>query len=286
LGIIVHISKEDEPLGTAGPLALAKKYLSGPDPFFVLNSDVISPFPFADLLKFHKSHGKEGTLMVTKVKDPSKYGVILSKADGQIHDFVEKPKEFVGDCINAGMYIFNSQILDRIEPKPTSIEREIFPQMAKEGQLYSFVLGGFWMDIGQPKDYLKGLKLYLNEKLSNEKFAEGTSFVGKVVVHPTAKIGNGCRIGPDVSIGPGCVIEDCVRIENSAVFEGSKVRTGAYVRSSIIGWNCTVGKWSHLQDGVVLGEDVQVGEGVVLVDVQVLPHKGLKEDELQARVIM
>lgn len=50
----------------AGPLALAKKYfLESPDePFFVLNSDVICEFPFEDLLKFHKNHNCEGTIMV------------------------------------------------------------------------------------------------------------------------------------------------------------------------------------------------------------------------------
>jgi mannose-1-phosphate guanylyltransferase len=166
-------------------LALAKQYLDGPDPFFVLNSDVISKFPFAEMLKFHQDHGKEGSLLVTKVKDPSKYGVILSRNNGEIYDFVEKPKDFVGDRINAGMYIFNSGILARIHPRPTSIEREIFPQMAKEGQLFSMDLPGFWMDIGQPKDYLRGLKLYLHhvsEEKTGEKLAEGQGIVGGVII--------------------------------------------------------------------------------------------------------
>lgn len=56
----------------------------------------------------------------------------------------------------AGMYIFNPSILNRIQLKPTSIEKEVFPFMAKEKQLYAFELSGFWMDIGQPKDFLTG----------------------------------------------------------------------------------------------------------------------------------
>lgn len=54
------------------------------------------------------------------------------------------------------MYIFNPSILDRIELKPTSIEKEIFPFMAQDQQLYAMELAGFWMDVGQPKDFLKG----------------------------------------------------------------------------------------------------------------------------------
>jgi mannose-1-phosphate guanylyltransferase len=57
-------SLEEEPLGTAGPLALARQYLEGSEPFFVLNSDVICDFPFKDMIAFHKNHGAEGTLVV------------------------------------------------------------------------------------------------------------------------------------------------------------------------------------------------------------------------------
>lgn len=54
------------PFLSAGPLALARELLSDSDePFFVLNSDVICDFPFEDMLKFHKNHGKEGTIVVS-----------------------------------------------------------------------------------------------------------------------------------------------------------------------------------------------------------------------------
>lgn len=59
LGVSLTFSHETEPLGTAGPLALARELLSAsPEPFFVLNSDVICDFPFKELAKFHRSHGK------------------------------------------------------------------------------------------------------------------------------------------------------------------------------------------------------------------------------------
>lgn len=100
----------------AGPLSLARGVLGADDsPFFVLNSDVICEFPFKSLLEFHKAHGAEGTLMTTPVEDPSKYGVIcLKPGTTQIDKFVEKPTNWVGDQINAGIYIFNPPILARI----------------------------------------------------------------------------------------------------------------------------------------------------------------------------
>lgn len=158
LGVTLIFSHETEPLGTAGPIALAKKILmTSTQPFFVLNSDVICDFPFQELERFHRLHGKEGTIVVTKVEEPSKYGVVLYDSTGCIDNFIEKPQEFVSNKINAGIYILNPSVLSRIELKPTSIEKEVFPFMCKEKQLYAMNLKGFWMDIGQPRDFLTGL---------------------------------------------------------------------------------------------------------------------------------
>ncbi|CCJ28078.1 unnamed protein product [Pneumocystis jirovecii] len=154
--ISITFSVENEPLGTAGPLALARNILEKDNsPFFVLNSDVICEYNFTQFLCFHQSHKSEGTIAVTKVEEPSKYGVIVMKpSSSEIERFVEKPVEFVSNKINAGLYVFNTSILERISLRPTSIEKEIFPAMASEGQLHSYDLEGYWMDIGQPKDYL------------------------------------------------------------------------------------------------------------------------------------
>jgi mannose-1-phosphate guanylyltransferase len=79
------------------------------------------------MVKFHKSHGKEGTIMVTEVTNPSIYGVVVADENNKIERFVEKPAVFISNKINAGLYLFNTSMIDRIEAKPTSIERIIFP---------------------------------------------------------------------------------------------------------------------------------------------------------------
>lgn len=106
LGVELVFSHETVPLGTAGPLALAKDILmSSPEPFFVLNSDIICEFPFQQLEQFHRSHGQEGTIVVTKVDEPSKYGVVLYDDKGCIKSFIEKPQEFISNKINAGILL-------------------------------------------------------------------------------------------------------------------------------------------------------------------------------------
>eukprot|EP01094_Clydonella_sp_ATCC50884_P021320 TRINITY_DN4678_c0_g1_i1.p1 TRINITY_DN4678_c0_g1~~TRINITY_DN4678_c0_g1_i1.p1 ORF type:complete len:378 (+),score=130.98 TRINITY_DN4678_c0_g1_i1:55-1134(+) len=289
LGIKISYSRETSPLGTAGPLALARDLLSTDgDPFFVLNSDVSCRFPFNDLLKFHRAHGKEGTIMVTKVEEPSKYGVVVADKSGCIQRFVEKPKKFVGNKINAGIYIFNPSILERIELRPTSIEKEIFPVMAEAKQLYAMELEGFWMDVGQPKDFLSGTGLYLNSLLEDgdTSLASGDHIVSPVLVHESATIGKGCIIGPNVVVGPDCVIEDGVRLRDCTLMSGVVVHDNAFVQRSIIGWDSTIGRWARIENVSVLGEDVHVDEEVYVNGGRILPHKTISSSVPEPAIIM
>jgi mannose-1-phosphate guanylyltransferase len=85
LGVKITLSHEDEPLGTAGPLALAKDILddgSG-EPFFVLNSDVICHYPLSEMIAFHKRKGAEATILVTKVQHINSFTCYLAMPTDQ-----------------------------------------------------------------------------------------------------------------------------------------------------------------------------------------------------------
>ena len=157
----------------------------------------------------------------------------MEQSTGKVEKFVEKPKLFVGNKINAGIYLLNPSVLDRIELRPTAIEKEVFPKVAAENKLYVVVLPGFWMDIGQPGDYITGLRLYLDSlrKNSPSKLANGPYIVGNVIVDETAKIGEGCLIGPDVAIGPGCIVESGVRLSRCTVTQGVCIKKHACISS-------------------------------------------------------
>jgi len=293
-GVKITFSVESEPLGTAGPLKLAEKILAKDDsPFFVLNSDVTCDYPFKQLAAFHKAHGDEGTIVVTKVEEPSKYGVVVHKSghSSQIDRFVEKPVEFVGNRINAGIYMLNPSVLERIELRPTSIEKETFPAMCSDNDLHSFDLEGFWMDVGQPKDFLTGTCLYLSslaKKGSKLLTPHSAPFVygGNVMVHPTAKIGKNCRIGPNVTVGPGVVIGDGVRLQRCVLLENSKVKDHAWIKSAIVGWNSSIGRWARLENITVLGDDVTIADEIYVNGGSILPHKEIKANIDSPAIVM
>lgn len=289
LGVKIVCSQEMEPMGTAGPLALARDILlEGNKPFFVLNSDVICEYPLKEMLDFHNARDAEATILVTKVEDPSKYGVVVMDEYGQIERFVEKPKEFVGDKINAGIYVCSPAVLDRIQLKPTSIEREVFPHVAADGKLFAFTLQGYWMDIGQPKDYLKGLQLHLDSVHIHRpsELLSGPSVKGNVLVESSATIGSGCLIGPNVSIGSGCVIGNGVRLSNCVIMRGVKVKDHSKVDNCIIGWDSVIGSWSRLENHCVLGEDVTCKDELFLNGAVILPHKEIKESVMVPAIIL
>jgi len=224
-----------------------------------------------------------------QVDEPSKYGVVvMEESTGQVEGFVEKPKLFVGNKINAGFYLLNPSVLDRIQLRPTSIEKEVFPKIAAEKKLYAMVLPGFWMDVGQPRDYITGLRLYLDslKKHSSPKLASGPHIVGNVIVDESAKIGEGCLIGPDVAIGSGCVIESGVRLSRCTVMRGVRIKKHACISGSIIGWHSTVGQWARVENMTILGEDVHVCDEIYSNGGVVLPHKEIKSSILKPEIVM
>ncbi len=291
LGVRITFSVESEPLGTAGPLGLARDLLAGDEPFFVLNSDIICPFPFAEMQAFHKAHGGEGTLLVTRVSEPSKYGVVVTAPESSaISRFVEKPTEFVGDRINAGIYLLSPAVLRRIEPRPMSIEKEVFPFMAADGALHAMDLQGFWMDVGQPRDYLTGLGLYLQDQQARGLLpappAKAYGVRGAVLVDASASVAPGAVIGPNVALAAGVVVEEGARVSNCAVLEGARIKAHACVSSSIIGWRATVGAWSRVENTSVLGDDVSVGDELHVNGAIVLPNKAISASISSPQIIM
>lgn len=261
--INIVYSKEHDPLGTAGPLALARRYLEG-HTFFVLNSDVICEFPFSEMIAFHRSHGREGTILSTKVDDPSRYGLISLEGDSSaVSSFLEKPKEITTNRINAGIYILNASVLDRIELRECSIEREIFPAMAAQRQLHVFDLRGFWMDIGQPADYIKGQGLYLQHHQKKNLAVCGSFSAGDNVV-----IGRNVRMGENVQI--------C----NSTIFDNAEIGNNVVIRDSIVGWNATIEDDVRIDNCCVLGYAASVKRATVLDAAKILPKESARLKEI------
>lgn len=150
----------NKPLGTAGPLRLAQDMLT--DSFIVSNGDELKCINIPRMFRLHKRKNALATIALTTVNDPSLYGV--ARLDGsRIVEFVEKPKksETPSNLINSGFYIIEPEVIEIIpKGKFCSLEREIFPKLAREGRLRGFPFSGQWFDTGNIERLEKARKLW------------------------------------------------------------------------------------------------------------------------------
>jgi len=157
LGMKISFVEEEKPLGTAGPIRLAKERLT--KSFIVSNGDELKDINIIDMYDAHKNSHALVTIALTTVDDPSQYGVARLEGN-RIIEFVEKPSKgkVPSKLINAGFYIIEPEVVDMIPNGYCSIEKEIFPKIAKMGRLYGFPFSGQWFDTGTMERYERALK--------------------------------------------------------------------------------------------------------------------------------
>ena len=160
LGVRIDYSVEKIPLGTAGAIKNAEDKLNGR--FLVVYGDILfDGLNIGSLLRFHEEKNAVATMALAKVEDASRFGLVSLDEDGRVIAFREKPKQPVPGLVNAGIYVFEPEILEYI-PALTycSLEEHIFPALIERGRLYAYPFNGYWVDIGSPEDYEQAWKDY------------------------------------------------------------------------------------------------------------------------------
>lgn len=158
-GVEIKYIEEDEPLGTAGPLKLAKEHLKGS--FIVSNGDELKDINIPRMFRLHKRKDAMATLALKTVPDPTAYGVARLEGS-RILEFVEKPKleDAPSNLINAGFYILSPKVIDLIPDGFAMLEKDVFPQLAKKEGLRGFPFEGQWFDIGTMERYDLAKKMW------------------------------------------------------------------------------------------------------------------------------
>ena len=151
-GLQVDYSWEETPLGTAGALKLVEQSL-GMDQCLVMNGDSYTEFDPSSLLISHKQQNANITLLVKAVDDTSRFGTIQMNKQNKIIKFMEKGSDKRPGLINAGVYMVNTSIIQKISKKaPCSLEYDFFPKMVGRG-ICGYETKGKFIDIGTPESY-------------------------------------------------------------------------------------------------------------------------------------
>jgi mannose-1-phosphate guanylyltransferase len=246
----IIVNDEPEPLGTGGAAKFAEKHIT--DCFFVLNSDIICSINLNEMIRFHHKKKSISTISLWPVKNVSEFGVADVLANGNIIDFVEKPKpdDAPSNFINAGAYLLEPEVLDYVAPdKFVSMEKEIFPQIIKDtGKFFGYKFKGYWMDIGRITSYLTVNKFLIKQKRINNFLGENIKQNGVI---------KNCSIGDNSSIGYNS------NIESSIIFNNVKIGKNVKIINSILGENCVINDNSNLIYSVI-GDNEEVEKNTIL----------------------
>lgn len=261
-GVKISYVFQGAQLGTAHAVKQVKEYVD--EDFLVLNGDnLIDAGTIADLLA-----GRSGavTLLAVEREQTLGYGVVMSE-NGRVTKILEKPKEVVSHLVNAGVYIFSTEIFDEIDKTPLSetgeyaITDTIQQIILKEKSVSLVESRSTWMDAIHSWDFLKanaavleGCKRILKGTVEKGATIKGDVALGEnsiirggcYIVGPVT-IGKNCDIGPNTvilpstAIGDNTSIDSSVEIQNSILMNDVRVGGNSYISNSIIGANNTIG---------------------------------------------
>ena len=296
IGLKITYSVEESPLGTAGSVKNAARYLD--ETFIVISGDSLTDFNLQEILRVHKERNALASITLTHVPDPLEYGVIITDDAGRITQFQEKPSwgEVMSDTVNTGLYVLEPAVLDLI-PEGTAygFSSDLFPRMlADRQQLYGYVAEGYWCDVGNMDEYMRATsdvlygKLQLAEPIG--RHIGGGIYTGEnVQISPSAQLfgpiylGNDVKIKDDVKIyGPAVirdytVIDNHTRVERSIIWRNNYIGESCELRGVIITRQCSFQAQVVAYEGVVVGDNCAVGERAVLhPNVKLWPHKEIE----------
>ncbi|MFC8224351.1 glucose-1-phosphate thymidylyltransferase [Streptomyces sp. NPDC057287] len=257
LGIDVTYIPQDEPRGLAHAVLIARDFL-GDDDFVMYLGDNFIVGGIAGLVEEFRQDRPEAQILLTKVPNPTAFGVAELDAEGRVASLEEKPKEPKSDLALVGVYLFTPAVHEAvrsIEPSwrgELEITHAIQWLIDQRRDVRSTTISGYWKDTGNVTDMLEVNRSVLETlKPSTEGTVdESSEIIGRVRIEAGARVTSSRIVGPviigadavisDSYVGPftsvseGCRIEDS-EIEYSIVLRGASISGVRRVEASLIG---------------------------------------------------
>jgi len=293
----VRITYEVEPdglrIGTAGCLKLGEHLLD--ETFLVAQADTLTEIPLREAVDFHHKSGALATIVLTRVHDPSDYGVAILDEKKAIIEFQEKPgREARSNLVSTGFYIMEPEAIDYIMENEWDFAKNLFPWLLKlRKRLSGFASDAFWVDIGNLEGYLRGVKWVvenmaraqttLSVGLPNLAMTDRTAHIDQraqilgpaliereVTIEEEAKIGQYCVIKRNARVSSGTVLERSAIMERVSIGRNCKVidsvigqsavlHDNVIVNGSIIGPGCAIGDRAKVLNGTRIWPNVKIG---------------------------
>ncbi|HEY1651885.1 MAG TPA: sugar phosphate nucleotidyltransferase [Acidimicrobiales bacterium] len=292
LGVRMVYATEETPLGTAGSVRNAMEQLT--ERFLVISGDVLTDIDLTEIVSFHEKNDALATIALSAVENPLEFGIVITREDGTIERFLEKPGwgQVFSDTINTGIYVLEPEIFERIpEGRSVDFSGEVFPAVLEEGQpLYGYVAEGYWEDVGTTAAYLKAHEDILDGKVevdvSGFELRPGV-WVGKgssidavaqiespVYIAENCTVDAGAVLGAYTTLGANTRVAERAEVRRSVIGENSYLGPAARVEGAVLGRSCDLRMGARVEPGAVVGEGCLIGaHAEVRGDVKVYPYK-------------
>jgi mannose-1-phosphate guanylyltransferase/phosphomannomutase len=295
LGMTIHYSVEETPLGTAGSVKQAEKWLD--DTFLLISGDALTDFDLTRAVAFHKKKGSMATLVLKRMPNPLEYGVVILDDDGAVKQFQEKPSwgEVFSDTVNTGIYVLEPQALTYFEAgKVYDFSMNLFPMMLAKGDpMFGYIADGYWCDIGSLPDYMRStadlLEGQVNVPRAGKQVAPGVWAEDDVEIDAGAKLhgpiflAQGVKVKAGATIQGPAVVRDYTIVDSRAIIDRSIIWRNCYIgeraeiRGAILCRQVSVKSRAMIFEGVVVGDNTTVGEGAMIQpNVKVWPDKEIE----------
>jgi UDP-N-acetylglucosamine diphosphorylase/glucosamine-1-phosphate N-acetyltransferase len=252
----IRYVEQKRQLGTGHALKNVEQLIK--DKFIVIGGDdIFSKRDIKACLK-HKY-----AVLGCEVEDPCRFGVFVVKGK-EVTKIIEKPKKFVSDIANTGLYVFDKSVFGFKLKKSQRGEYEIVDyinMLVKKEKIICEKVKGHWLSIGHPWDLIEannvlvsGIKSDIKGKIEKSvtvkgklKVGKGTEILSGTYIKGNVVIGDNCLIGPNsflrgnTSIGNGCHIGQAVEIKNSIIMDNANVPHLSYIGDSVIGKDSNLG---------------------------------------------
>ncbi len=291
-GVHLHYFTEDTPLGTAGSVKNAGKFLD--DTFIVISGDSLTNMNLSEAVAFHREKEAKATILLARVDVPLEYGVVITDRNNAITGFLEKPSwgEVFSDTVNTGTYILEPDVLKHFSSNVKfDFSQDLFPMLLeKRERMYGYVTEDYWCDIGDLKAYLKAHYDVMEGKIplgseGNEIKAgvwvgTGTVIEPNAIINSPCIIGNNCRVGNGTVIDSFCVlgnnnvIEDEVSIKHSILWNSNFIEYGSELRGAIICNKVNFKHYVSVFEDAVIGDNCVVNErAIIKPNIKIWPQK-------------
>lgn len=295
-GLHIEYSVEETPLGTAGSVKNAQRFLQ--EPFVVISGDALTDIDLTNVIQYHFEKQALVTVALKRVENPLDYGVVITHEDGHIRQFLEKPSwgEVFSDTVNTGIYVIDPRVFDSFEGgKNVDWSKDVFPQLLKEGgEMFGYIAEGYWTDIGTIEAYMRATSDYLQGRVNLPRLGThlgGDVWAGgEVEIAPDARLygpiylGHGVKIKGGVVVHGPTVIRDYnivdtrATIDRSIIWRNSYIGEQAELRGAIVTRQSNIKSRAVLFEGAVVGDYTIINSGAVInAGVKIWPSKEIDE---------